>query len=193
MRFFHCIFAVGLLAACSSSNSGTGSTGTMDATSSSTTGAGGTTTSTTAATTSTSSTGGAGGAASTTASTGTTGAGGETCYPDDAGDSTDTWTNYAMAFFKTYCVECHGATIPNPENPSQPASQNFNLLTDVTPLKSTIRCGVSPVGVDQCGCNPNSFPPPGQFPIYDSTMSNMKPDSADRLRIVAWIDNGCPE
>jgi hypothetical protein len=194
MRFFHCIFAVGLLAACSSSNSGTGSTGTTGAGASGTTGAGGTTTS--SATTATTSTGGAGGAASTTAGTG-----GATCYPDDAGGSTDTWTNYAQAFFKSYCVECHGATIPNPENPSQPASQNFNLLTDVTPLKSTIRCGVTP-GADpatntpaivQCGCNPNSFPPPGQFPIYDSTMSNMKPDSADRLRIVAWIDNGCPE
>ena len=64
-----------------------------------------------------------------------------------------------------------------------------------------MRCGVSPPAdqaagtpeVVQCGCNPNSFPPPGQFPIFDSTMSNTKPSAAERLRIVAWIDNGCPE
>jgi len=109
----------------------------------------------------------------------------------------DTWNNFAKAFFATYCIECHSATVPDP---TMYANQNFNIYADVKGLDSKIRCGVSPgdpssgVGDFQSGCpTGGAFPPPGQFPIYDSTHSNPMPTNGERLRIVDWINAGAPE
>jgi hypothetical protein len=101
-----------------------------------------------------------------------------------------TWNNGGKAFFAKYCVECHSATDPDP---SQYPNQNFNIYSDVVGLDKTIRCGVAPVGQVQSGCPANGFPPPGQFPIYNAAMSNPKPTDAERLQIIAWIDEGAPE
>jgi len=108
--------------------------------------------------------------------------------PGEAGESGgggDTWTNYAQGFFKTYCVECHNATTPY-------AMQDFNVYADVKGLDATIRCGVAPAGMTQSGCSP-SGPMAGQFPISDKAGTNPKPSSAERLRIVAWINAGAPQ
>jgi hypothetical protein len=126
-------------------------------------------------------------------------ASGDVVVPPFDGPDPDTWNNFAKGFFATYCVECHNATIPDP---TDDPNQNFNIYSDVVGLKTTIRCGVSPgiasmTGVTtndyQPGCPKTGFPPPGQFPIYNAAMSNPKPSSAERLRLIAWIDHGAPE
>ena len=133
-------------------------------------------------------------------------ASGDVVVPPFDGPDPDTWNNFAKAFFATYCVECHSATVPDP---TVDPNQNFNIYSDVVGLDQTIRCGVSPGAASmtdpagtgpgvtpndfQPGCPKTGFPPPGQFPIYNTTMSNPKPSSAERLRIVAWIDHGAPE
>jgi hypothetical protein len=103
-----------------------------------------------------------------------------------------TWTNFAEAFTKTYCVACHNATDPDPTADPQ---QNFNLYADVVAHDTEIRCGVSPVGVYQSACPTaaqlmaGAFPPPGQFPIG----TGPRPTDGDRLRMIEWINNGAPE
>jgi hypothetical protein len=115
------------------------------------------------------------------------GGGGDTSKPPSEGAATDdTWDNYAKAFFKTYCVECHNATTPY-------SKQDFTIYADVIGLEKTIRCGVAPKGMVQSGCPTSGFPPPGQFPISNGAGTNPKPSNADRLRIIAWINAGAPE
>jgi hypothetical protein len=109
-----------------------------------------------------------------------------------------TWNNFAKSFCATYCVECHSATVPCSGSacPSSEANQNFNLYADVVDHKALIRCGVSPVGDVQSGCPTlasGGFPPPGQFPIYNAEMSNPKPNDAERLEMIAWINAGAHE
>jgi len=53
---------------------------------------------------------------------------------------------------------------------------------------ATIRCGVASTVLSGCG----SFPPPEQFPITDAKGTNPKPSTAERARIVAWIEAGTP-
>jgi hypothetical protein len=105
-----------------------------------------------------------------------------------------TWTNFAEAFTKTYCIECHNATDPDPTVPMY-ANQNFNLYADVVDHAKEARCGVSPSGVYQSGCptaaqiDDGAFPPPGQFPAG----TGPHPTDAERLRMIEWINNGTPE
>jgi hypothetical protein len=101
-----------------------------------------------------------------------------------SGADADTWNNYAECFFQVYCVSCH-------QPGGEASEQNFNDYSAVKPVTSTIRCGVAPTL--QSGCPTNGFPPPLQFPIYNATMSNPKPDDATRLRIINWINAGAPE
>jgi hypothetical protein len=126
-------------------------------------------------------------------------AGGDTATPPgEGGGSGDTWNNFAKGFSKTYCVECHNPTKPNP---AIDPKQDFNIYADVKGLDSTIRCGVAPAGQVQSGCptGPKAFPPPGQFPISNemgsnpSVGTNPRPSDADRLRMVAWINAGAPQ
>jgi hypothetical protein len=56
--------------------------------------------------------------------------------------------------------------------------------------KDVIRCGVC-VQQDPAWNCPAS-PPAEQFPISDQAGTNPKPSNADRDRVVAWIDAGCP-
>jgi hypothetical protein len=155
--------AVGVLAfsACSSSSGGESPSGTDG------TGASAATAGTGSATSASSTTGGMGAASAASTSTG----------PD-----TDTWANYAEAFTKTYCVECHSPTV----NPTY----DFTQYALVKKNASTIRCGVAPTLLSGC----MGFPPPLQFPISDGkTPPNPKPDDAERDRFVAWIEAGTPE
>jgi hypothetical protein len=96
------------------------------------------------------------------------------------GPDKDTWTNYADAFFMTYCDSCHDGKMPG-------IAQNFNEYSQVKPLVAEMRCGVAPTL--QSGCSATAFPPPTQFPIGDGP----KPTDAERLRFVAWVNAGAPE
>ncbi len=102
--------------------------------------------------------------------------------PEAGGEAstTDTWSNYAQGFFQTYCVECHhpGATM-----------RDYTTITDVQRDAPIIRCGVAPTLLSGC----TGSPAPGQFPISDATGTNPKPSSAERLRLVAWIESGLPQ
>jgi hypothetical protein len=91
----------------------------------------------------------------------------------------DTWTDFANAFFSTYCDSCH---TPG----GQAAQQNFQMYSVVLANAATIRCGVAPAGQTQSGCGPD--PAAGQFPIGNGP----KPSAAERLRLIAWIDAGTP-
>ena len=96
--------------------------------------------------------------------------------------TTDTWASWAQGFFTKYCVECHGA--------SNPEGLDFGEQSIVVANKDTIRCGVC-VSQDSSWSCPAS-PPAKQFPISDSAGTNPKPSDAERNRVVAWIDAGCP-
>jgi len=100
----------------------------------------------------------------------------------DGGPDLDTWANWAQGFFTRYCVECHGATNPD--------GLDFGVQATVIANKSTIRCGVCVQQDPAWGCP--ASPPAEQFPISDSTGTNPKPSDAERDRVVAWIDAGCP-
>ncbi len=94
--------------------------------------------------------------------------------------SSDTWSNYAEGFFATYCVECHGAGS---------TKRDYTTIDDVIRDQQLISCGVSPTALAGCP----SFPPPGQFPIDNATKTNPKPDTAERQRLVQWIQAGLPQ
>ena len=98
----------------------------------------------------------------------------------DAPPTADTWSNFAQGFFQTYCVECHhpGATM-----------RDYTTITDVQRDAPIIRCGVAPTLLSGC----TGSPAPGQFPISDMAGTNPKPDSATRLRLVAWLEAGLPQ
>jgi hypothetical protein len=101
--------------------------------------------------------------------------------PTSDAPDTDTWDNWALNFFTTYCVECHAA--------NNPKGLNFGVQSIVAANKDTIRCGVCVSQDPAWGCP--ASPPAKQFPISDSTGSNPKPSDADRNRVVAWIEAGC--
>jgi len=96
--------------------------------------------------------------------------------------SSDTWANWGMGFFSTYCVECHSA--------SDPTGLDFTMQSIVVQNKLTIRCGVCNVQDPSWGCP--ASPHAQQFPISNATGSNPKPSAADRDRVVAWVEAGCP-
>jgi hypothetical protein len=96
--------------------------------------------------------------------------------------SDDTWASWAMGFFATYCVECHAA--------SDPTGLDFTMQSVVIKNKLAIRCGVCNAQDPSWGCP--ASPHAQQFPISNSTGSNPKPSTADRDRVVAWIEAGCP-
>ncbi len=127
------------------------------------------------------STGHGAGATSTSAttSTGAAGSGGATGAGGSAAG--DTWGSYAEGFFKKYCVECHSPTV----NPMY----DFTQYAIVKKNAPTIRCGVA--ATHQSGCA--NVPAPTQFPISDAAGTNPKPSTAERDRIVAWIEAGTPE
>jgi hypothetical protein len=90
-----------------------------------------------------------------------------------------TWTSFAQPFFQSYCVSCH--------RPGGQASlQDFNQYSVVKANAATIRCGVAPAGMLPSGCSGN--PSAGQFPIGNGP----KPSDAERLTLLAWIDQGAP-
>lgn len=96
----------------------------------------------------------------------------------DGAPGADTWSNFAQAFFATYCVSCHdGSGTPKGD---------FRKFADVDPLKSTIRCGVATSVL--AGCEQSSYPP-RQFPVGNGP----KPTDGERSRLVAWIDAGAKE
>ena len=124
---------------------------------------------------STSSSAGEGGAAASGSGGATTSASGGGA----GGPPGDTWTSYAMGFFATYCVECHGAG---------DALRDYTTYEDVSAESAEIRCGVTAVDLSDC----SGFPPPSQFPVDNATASNPKPSDAERARLVAWIEAGLP-
>jgi hypothetical protein len=97
-------------------------------------------------------------------------------------DGGDTWVSWDQGFFAKYCVECHG--------PSDPTGLDFTQQSIVVTNKLTIRCGIAATQDPSWDCA--SFPPPEQFPLSDSSGHNPKPSPAERLRVIAWIDGGCP-
>lgn len=107
-------------------------------------------------------------------------AGGNGAAAGAGGAQGDTWTTFAMAFYATYCVECHGAGNPK---------RDYTTLAGVTKDAALDRCGVSPVTASGCGAG---SPSAKQFPINNASKTNPKPSDADRARIVAWIDAGLP-
>jgi len=123
---------------------------------------------------------GSGGASSTSGkTTGATTAQAATTSASTGTGTTDTWTNFAQAFYAKYCVECHGAGNPN---------RDYTTLVGVMKDAALDRCGVSTKS--ETGCT--GSPAPKQFPINDATNSNPKPTDVERTRVVAWIDAGLP-
>ena len=104
-----------------------------------------------------------------------------TAYVPDGPDK-DTWSNWAAGFFTTYCLECHSA--------SDPKGLTFGVQSVVAANKDTIRCGVCVQQDPSWGCP--AVPAAKQFPISDQAGTNPKPSDAERDRVVAWIDAGCP-
>lgn len=94
--------------------------------------------------------------------------------PVDAPEA-DTWNNYAMGFFATYCVACHDG-----------GTRDYRTIDEVIRDQDGIACGVSPVALDRCGAGD---PSPSQFPVG----TGPRPSDAERERLVAWIDAGLPE
>ena len=133
-------------------------------------------------TTTTASTGSGGATSTTGKTTGATTAQATTSATTNASTgtgTTDTWTNFAQAFYAKYCVECHAAGNPN---------RDYTTLAGVMKDAALDRCGVSTKA--ETGCT--GSPAPKQFPINDATSSNPKPTDAERTRVVAWIDAGLP-
>jgi hypothetical protein len=91
----------------------------------------------------------------------------------EAGGGTDTWANYAQAFFATYCVSCHGPTTTD-------TRRDYSQLAQVQRDATLIRCGVTPVAMADCASTGNS---PRQFPIG----TGPHPMDAERTRLVNWI------
>jgi hypothetical protein len=94
----------------------------------------------------------------------------------------DTWSTWAQGFVTKYCVECH--------NPSDPTGRDYNSQMLVVRDKLVIRCGVAAAQDPSWACA--KFPPARQFPITDMAGTNPKPTDAERGRLVAWINAGCP-
>ena|SRR5450432_412518 len=100
----------------------------------------------------------------------------------DAGlDAGDTWNNYAMGFFQSYCVSCHSPT------GGDPGDKNFTQYASVVKYSALIRCGVSTSHQADWNCPSNVLA--RQFPIGHGAM----PQDSERDRLVAWIDAGMPE
>jgi hypothetical protein len=95
---------------------------------------------------------------------------------------TDTWDNYAMGFFQSFCVSCH-----NDDN-SGVATRNYHMLANVMKEKSEIACGVSKSTADWTARGCKGFPPARQFPVGNGA----KPTDAERDRVIKWIDAGTP-
>src|SRR6185436_15384914 len=108
---------VALFAACSSDESGDTGAGA--------TGAGGSSAETTGSAGSPA-TSSAEASSATSASSGQGGSGG--------GATGDTWSNFAMGFFATYCIECHGAG---------DTMRDYSTIDDVKLEQAEIRCGVA--------------------------------------------------
>ncbi|HEY3817044.1 MAG TPA: hypothetical protein VGL81_07735 [Polyangiaceae bacterium] len=100
----------------------------------------------------------------------------------DGGPDLDTWDNWAGGFFAKYCVECHGV--------GNTSGLDFGVQATVVANQSTIRCGVCAAQDPSWGCP--ASPPAKQFPISDTAGTNPKPSDAERDRVVAWIEAGCP-
>lgn len=94
--------------------------------------------------------------------------------PTDAPEG-DTWGNWAMGFFATYCVGCHDG-----------GTRDYRTIDEVIRDQDGIACGVSPTALDRCGAG---SPSPSQFPVGSGPF----PSDAERERLVAWIDAGLPE
>ena len=92
----------------------------------------------------------------------------------------DTWTNWAELFFTTYCNGCHA-----PGGSGYRLGElDFRMYALVMANAAEIRCGTAPApGPADC----SGFPPAEQFPI-----AAPYPTSAERARLVAWIDAGLP-
>ncbi len=116
------------------------------------------------------------------ASSSSSGGGGGSSGGGGEAGSGDTWASWAQGFFTTYCVECHSA--------SDPTGRDFTRQSIVVTNEDTIRCGVC-VQQDPSWSCPAGLPAE-QFPISDSAGTNPKPSDAERNRVVAWIDAGCP-
>jgi hypothetical protein len=106
----------------------------------------------------------------------------ETSTGDDAAGG-DTWASWGQGFFTRYCVECHGV--------SDPKGLDFGVQATVVANQDDIRCGVAVTQDPSWSCGPTGIAAK-QFPISDSAGTNPKPSDAERARVVAWIDAGCP-
>jgi hypothetical protein len=95
----------------------------------------------------------------------------------------DTWANYAMGFFDTYCVSCHNA-----DNAGD-AERDYTMLAAVQGEIEAIGCGVTKSQDDWEARGCSGFPPATQFPVGNGAM----PEDAERDRLLAWIDAGMPE
>lgn len=116
--------------------------------------------------------GGSGGAGGTGGMAGSGGTGGMMA---DAG--ADTWTDYAQAFFTTYCTSCHHAGNTN---------RDYTQFSQVQRDATLIACGVWPGPAAYTGCG--ASPAPNQFPIG----TGPKPNADERTRLVNWIAAGQP-
>lgn len=130
------------------------------------------------ATTASSGPGNVASAASTGAASGGAGQGGATASTGVGGQggagSSDTWGNFAQAWFGMYCTSCH---------PGMPNNmRDYALYAEVVTDAATIRCGVAPTALTGC----TGSPAPNQFPIG----TGPNPDATSRQRLVAWIDAG---
>jgi hypothetical protein len=96
---------------------------------------------------------------------------------DLAAPSSDTWSNFAQAFFASYCTRCH----PSASDMMRDYTQYAQVARD----QSLIACGVSPSAIAGC---PSAIAP-SQFPIG----SGPHPSDAERNRLVAWIAAGAPQ
>jgi hypothetical protein len=101
--------------------------------------------------------------------------------PDAGLDAGDTWNNYAMGFFQSYCVSCHSPS------GGDPGDKNFTQYASVVKYSALIRCGVSTSHQTDWNCPSNVAV--RQFPIGGGP----RPQDAERDRLVAWIDAGMPE
>jgi hypothetical protein len=92
----------------------------------------------------------------------------------------DTYASFAEGFFSSYCTSCHG--------PGGSVSYiDLSIYAGVVEEQATIRCGVSPVQLDDCGAAPGLYRP--RFPVGPGA----RPEDDERQQIVDWIDNGLPE
>ena len=96
--------------------------------------------------------------------------------------SGDTWQNYAMGFFQTYCVSCH-----NDDNAGD-ADRDFHVLSIVIGEKAKIACGLTKSESDWATRGCSGAPAARMFPIGNGP----KPSDQERDRLIAWIDAGTP-